>query len=382
MNDNQHGARRSLTIFFALFIPFACVVALMVSAGSGQLHAAPTSAKIHNIDVMPLQTQTSYHKQKLAYGRVEASKVAQAGFELSGTVNLISVDEGDIVEAGQLLATLDTQRLNAKMVELDASLTRAESEARLANLSLQRVVELVDKNLESKQRLDEVTESTKAAEAQVTEIKARQKSLLVEIAKSKIVAPFTAQVLARPVDPGTVVAAGQTILQLQQINDVEARIALSSDDALVLRIGAEYPLQKGPLTISAKLKTIAHQRRLDTRTIDAIFSLHVQQGELLPGDLVALSFDREIAESGFWVPRQALTNGIRGLWTLYTVAGAGEQHVVSKSVELLYVEKGRAFVRGGLKSTDLLVINGTHRLVPDQVVNAVVSNNQHLVVEQ
>ena len=152
--------------------------------------------------------QTSYWQRSLATGRVEASQQAQLGFELSGTLDQTSVDEGGWVEQGQVLARLDRSRLNARMHELKASLERAKADARLAKLSESRVKDLVLKKLESPQRLDETRESTLAAAALVTEIRARIDSLKVELNKSDILAPFAGYVVERWVDKGTVVTAG------------------------------------------------------------------------------------------------------------------------------------------------------------------------------
>lgn len=359
-----------LTLAMVLILPFIGLTALIVSAGTGQVIAPPLNAKTHNVDVLALQMQTSYQQQTVAYGRVEPAQRIDSGFELAGTLQKIWVDEGQSFVEGQLLAQLDTKRLEAGMLELNAALQRAEAEARLARLSEKRVEELVAKKLESTQRQDETRESTLAAQALVTEIKARQTSLQVDLDKSKLVAPFSGTVIANPLDQGTVVAAGQTVLRLQQASTLEARIALPADDAAGLKVDGQYNLLKGTQVIPARIKSIAAQRSLDTRTVDIRFDLIDSQIPVLPGDLLAHVYSKEFEQPGVWVPRSALSSGVRGLWTLFTVAGEGSQSIASKTVEVLHLQEQQAYVRGALKQGDLLVINGAQRLVPEQVVQA------------
>lgn len=369
-----------LMITLVLVLPFLGLIALVVSAGSGQVIAPPVSAKVHEVEVVRLTFQESYLQERVAYGRVESAQRIDAGFELAGTVQSVLVDEGQTFVKGQLLAKLDTQRLDARMQELNAAMARAEADARLANLSEKRVRELVVRNLESAQRKDETREATLSAEALVTEIKARKASLQVDLDKSMLLAPFAGSVLVSTIDPGTVVAAGQHILNLQQGGQLEARIALPADDAKGLLVNGQYRLLKGAKELSAKLKSIATQRTLDTRTVDIRFELDAQQSAVMPGDLLAHVYTKEFQEQGVWIPKQALSSGVRGLWTLFTVDGEGSQRISSKSVEVLHVEKQQAFVRGALKQGDLLVINGVQRLVPDQAVKANVITSTQLAM--
>lgn len=365
-----------------LVLPFIGLVALVVAAGSGQVIAPPVSAKAHEVEVVPLTVQESYLQQRIAYGRVESGQRIDAGFELAGTVKKVLVDEGQSFDKGQPLAELDTQRLNARMQELNAVMARAEADARLAKLSEKRVRELVAKKLESAQRQDETREATLSAEALVTEIKARKASLQVDLDKSTLLAPFAGSVLVSQIDPGTVVAAGQHILSLQQDGTLEARVALPEDDAVGLLVDRQYNLLKGTKNLPAKLKSIATQRTLDTRTVDVRFELDANQTSVMPGDLLAHAYSKDIQEQGIWIPKQALSSEVRGLWRLFTVEGEGNQHILSKSVEVLHVEGHQAFVRGALKQGDLLIINGVQRLVPDQVVKATVVESTQLAKAQ
>ncbi|MBE1301921.1 MAG: efflux RND transporter periplasmic adaptor subunit [Alteromonadaceae bacterium] len=356
-------------------VPLVLLIVLLKAAGAGQVAAQPVQPLPQNVDVFALQQKSAYTRLIDVIGRVESNKRAVIGFERGGTVAQSYVDEGDYVAKGDLLAELDTQRLQAQLLEIEAAIKRAEADARLAKLSEKRIAKLVQDKLESPQRLDETRESTLAANALVQEIIARKESVMVEFEKSKLYAPFDGAILSRPVYPGSVVAQGTTVFTMQQNENTEVRMAMAAKQAFSLGKGTVYEMTDGVRTFSAKLKSVASARTLNTRTVDAIFELQDAQLPLaervLPGDLLNLQLPQQINADGFWVPKSALTNGIRGMWNLFTVAELGaDQNIVAKSVSVLYSDDKRAFVSGALTNNEYVVMHGGHRLVPDQLVVA------------
>jgi RND family efflux transporter MFP subunit len=365
----QQPSDKKYLVWLIPFIALIALILLMKASGSGQTQVAPTEIKRHLVNVMPIEWHEQYVQKRLVVGSAEAPQTATVGFDLAGSVVNILVDEGQTVIQGQIIAELDDARLRAQMIELSAILNRANSEANLAKLSLKRVVELVGKKLESAQRLDETTESVNAANAFADEILARKQTLQIEINKTKLRAPFDGSVVSRLVDKGTVVGAGQTLFTLQQNGQLEVRFALSADHANKLAIDQVVSLATQSSQLLGKIKSIAQQRRLDTRTVDVIVRLTENNQSILPGDLLHMDISSEISANGFWVPRKALVSGVRGLWSLFAVETIdGEQQLVAKLVEMVHADDKKAFVRGALQDAEIVVIEGVQRLVPGQKV--------------
>ena len=66
-----------------------------------------------------------------------------------------------------------------------------------------------------------------------------------------------------------------------------------------------------------------------------------------------------------------MTREVRGLWSVFVVVGSpNDQKVSRRIVELLHVERDRVFVRGTLDVGDLVIANGTHRVVVGQKVRS------------
>ena len=371
-SNNQLPQQPSYKKYLIWLVPIVALIALvllMKASGNGQIQQSTIEVKKHLVNVMPIEWHEQYVQKRLVVGRAEAPQTAAIGFDQGGSVVDIFVNDGQAVVQGQILAVLDNQRFKAQMNELSAILNRAKSEANLAELSLKRVVELVAKKLESVQRLDESTESLNAANAFVNEILARKQTLLVEISKTKLLAPFDGSVVRRLVDNGTVVSTGQTLFNLQQDGQLEARFALSADHVNKFSIDQVIAVTTKTNQTSGKIKSIAQQRSLDTRTVDMIISLTEPNLSILPGDLLHIDISSNIDAQGFWVPRKALVSSVRGLWSLFTVEEIdGEQQLVVKLVEVVHADDRKAFVRGALKEEVSVVIEGVHRLVPGQKV--------------
>ena len=151
-------------------------------------------------------------------------------------------------------------------------------------------------------------------------------------------------------------------------NDV--RLPMPADLIKHLNVGEDYVLRAAGQDYPAQLKSIGKERRLATRTIDAVFQLVDSEldSALLPGDLMTLDVTISVSESGVWVPVAALSHGVRGLWNVYTVDDTLVSQVTPRAVEVLYSDGQFAFIKGAIAPDMLVVVSGTHRLAPGQEV--------------
>jgi RND family efflux transporter MFP subunit len=373
----KHTLRTTKSLFLLIIIiPFAALVGLLLASGRGQVSATLNSSVSQVVDVMSISLRQQYSERRVAVGQVEANQLSSLSFDRAGEVIQTWVDEGQHVEVGQLMAQLDPKRLLVNIQEINATLARVEADLRLAKMSEKRVAELVTKKLESSQRLDEVREATAAANALVTEIKARKATIELELVKSHLYAPFSGQIISRPVDKGTVINAGQTVFVLQQENNLQVRIALPAEEAQQFIVAQNTQLLWKNMPVKAQVLSVAQQRNLSTRTVDVLFTLE-PSSQLLAGDLVMLERQIKIELAGCWVPRTALMSGVRGLWSVFTI-GINEQQqtfLVSKLVEVNYVDENKAYISGALAPDTQLVVDGVHKLVPGQQVTVQVIAN-------
>lgn len=366
----QPQKKHFLRLWGALVVFSFALVVLLVGAGFSQVASEDRETRAARVEVKPITMQTGFHMPVTVYGLVESPRQASVGFEREGLIAEVLVEEGDAVTSGQRLATLDMQRLQARKTELQATLSRAQAEARLATLTVQRIQSLVNSQVESAQRLDEARARIDAALAQVAEIKAALASLQVESDKSVIVASFDAVVDARLVDAGTVVSAGMPILSLTSLDSLQVRFALPADVASASAPGKKVQLQINGKTMDGEIAHRLALRQQATRTVDILVSLPPNV-TVMPGDMARMQTGSEREERGAWVPVSALSNGTRGLWRLFVLKPSDDSQPLleGRTVEVIYTDGERAFIRGAIADGDRFVVAGTHRLAPGQTVS-------------
>ncbi|MEO0423850.1 MAG: efflux RND transporter periplasmic adaptor subunit [Pseudomonadota bacterium] len=323
------------------------------------------------VPVASPEAAPGYAAEHIFSGQIEAARTAALGFELGGLLRSVQVEEGARVAAGEVLARLDTDRLAAARREREAAVLDARSQVSLAEATLARVDEALGYRGVSRQEVDEARDARDRATAALALAEARLASIDVDLDKSALRAPFAGTIAARRVDEGAVVAAGAPILVLEESGHLRARVGVSGELARALTAGDDESLEGPTGTLDATVHAVLPVRNAVTRTVDVLFDL--PRGDTLdlrPGDLVQLTLAEYRAREGHWLPLAALTEGERGLWSTLVVEGgnASEYRVTQRIVEVAYHDAQRVFVTSGIRDEDLLVVDGTHRVVVGQRV--------------
>jgi RND family efflux transporter MFP subunit len=289
------------------------------------------------------------------------------------------------VREGQLLARLDSRRLESQKTVLSAKWALAEAGVKeaqanwvLAKAVAQRHGQLAKLGQVSRQSLEEVQSQYQAAAARkaaqrasLAQVKAELQALHVSLALSEIRAPYAGRILKRSADEGTSLAIGKPVLTLIETDAMEAHVGIPPESLSALKPGATYELLIAGQPFTARLRELLPEVDGRSRTVRAVFNLHEDERRFIDGQLVQLSLMRQVDEAGFWLPLSALTEGRRGLWTAYAIKQQRDgARLERRALQLLHVEAERVFVKGTLSDGDRLVRSGLHRLTPGQRVVA------------
>ena len=390
---------------------------------------APVEVKNTTSKALPVRTLTvspvTSHQESRRYsGNIVVKRTSDIGFEQSGKLVSLLVQEGQAVSKGALVATLDTQNLQvqkrellaqrsqaaAQLRELEAgprSQTIAASKAKVRDLKEQLVLaqakfkrreNLLKAGAISSEQLEEVRTDVKAQQARVDEAQSQVDELLagsrpeqialqmsvidqfnaqidrinLDIEKSQLKAPYSGTIAQRNVNIGTVITVGQPIVRLVDDNNLEARIGIPAKKANQLAIGSSHRLKIGKQIIAGRVTSILPVVDSTTRTVTVIFKLNQSRG-IRSGQVVSVELSDSIPLSGYWLPTGALVKGTRGLWSCYVVGEADPQNsrvfsIQRKDVEVISIQGDRLLVRGTLTPGDRVIIEGTHRIVNGQMV--------------
>lgn len=351
------------------------LVGIMVG-GIGILHlrADASAAAEAEQTVLPVQTVTVRYENGYAVrerfsGRLEAARETAVAFEKPGLVTAVLVDEGDRVEANQVIARQDAEPLKAQRAGLAAELKATEARVALWKATENRRKTLSQKGFSSSQAYDDARFEAQAIRANADGIRAQIRALDIDIEKTVIRAPFGGIVGGRMVDDGAVVAAGTQVLSILEDRQPIARVGVSLDVASALKPGQTYRLNTARGPVDGVLRAIRRDLARQTRTVPVLFE--VMAADVPPlGEVVDLISDRPVAARGFWVPLTALAEGHKGLWTVFAVVQKDGRSVVAReAVEVVHFETDRAFVRGTPANGARLMAAGLHRVVPGQTVS-------------
>jgi len=338
------------------------------------------------VSVVEAEASDSYQVERAYGGEVRATRSSTLGFRHAGEVIRIHLEEGAAVEAGALLAELDAEPLEARVEQARAQLALSEANLQVARANLElaeqttrRFGELLEAGHTSEQRYDEVRLDLAAqqarigvAEAGVAQARADLRLADVDLARSRIHAPYAGRVQARHVDEGAILVPGQPVLRFVETGVAEARIGLPIDVVDTLHSGASYTFRSGERSLTGTLAAILPEVDETTRTVTALFTL--EDDRLPAGASVELTLARDVAQRGFWLPLTALSEAQRGLWAVYALQDGPEGRVTQRRlVEVIHTERDRVFVQGTLNPGEQIVATGTQRIAPGQIVEGVAS---------
>lgn len=202
-----------------------------------------------------------------ASGTLQPTRSVDVGSELSGTLDAVLVDENDRVTTGQVLARLDTAKLEDAVAKSRAAVTSAEAtvtqmeatvaESRASLNRLRRVAELSGGKVPSKTELEAAEAALQravaneaSARAAVVQARATLKSDETNIRKATIRAPINGVVLTRKVEPGQTVVAAMTTPVLfsiaEDLTKMELQVKVDEADVSGVELG-----QSASFTVSA-----------------------------------------------------------------------------------------------------------------------------------
>ena len=326
-----------------------------------------------------LSAETGFEAVRVYAGRTVAGRASELGFKQAGELAVLHADIGDEVEAGALLAVLDTASLETRLAQADADVSLAaanlralEAETQLARQTEDRFRTLRDRGHASAQIYDEQRLALRAKEAQLavaaanlTRAKANRMAAEIAIREAHIHAPFSGQVQSRYMDEGAQAGSGQSVFRLVETAHREAHVGIPETMTDALVPGQRYTLRWADASLTGRLKTLLPEVDAASRTVTAVIEL---EDETVPfGAVVELELRYRVPADGFWLPLTALTESERGLWGAYVVNGSSTAE--RRLVEILHIEADRAYVRGTLNSGEQVIDAGVQRIVPGQAVS-------------
>ena len=281
-------------------------------------------------------------------------------FKLAGLIKEIKVEEGDQVSAGQVLAELDLE-------EVQAQQTRAESNHRKAAADSERYNSLYKDSLVSLQQMQDAQAAAESAAAELRIANFNKKLSVIR-------ATADGRILKRFVESGELVEAGQPVLLLAENKQGSVvRVGLVDQDIVRVNIGDPvsmtldaYPGRK----FQGEVSEVASGSEPLSGTFEVEVRINDQGYNLRSGLIARVEIMPVSGESQFYLPMESLVRVDNGMATVFLVKDEN-QTAREVQVELLSLLSNEAVVRGDLKTTDQVIKQGAPYLMDGGLVSVV-----------
>ncbi|ACS86895.1 efflux RND transporter periplasmic adaptor subunit [Musicola paradisiaca] len=186
--------------------------------GSPGESSAPAPRPVRTVIVTPSTDGETLSQT----GEIRPREETALGFRLDGRMITRTVDIGRRVNAGDLIATLDSRESENQLQSANADLTKAVAAERLAEQTLNRMKQLAPNGAISRAQLDEARSNWAAAVSARESAQVGVKSAQDKLGYTRLTAPTAGVITAVSANPGQVVSAGQEVVRLATFAGLDA----------------------------------------------------------------------------------------------------------------------------------------------------------------
>lgn len=328
--------------------------------------------------VIQVGQQSADNSAMLLAGEVKSRYTSNIGFRIAGKITQRYVEVGAQVKAGQVLASIDANDANLSAQAASADVRAAEASHALALAELERQRQLYEKKFISKSALDLREAEYKTATARLQQVKSQAAVSGNQSRYTRLLADRAGVVAMITAEPGQVVAAGQTVAQIVDHQQIEVLVAVPESRMAELTLGQPVLIKSWAdqsKSYNGTVREIAPAADSDTRAFDVRVTVDQPDAALRLGMTAGVLFSQASAQH-MLIPNTALTqlNGVKSVWVI-----SADGIATPRAVQVGQFTEAGIEVLSGLQPGELVAVAGVHTLikgqrVKPQVLNANVAN--------
>jgi membrane fusion protein (multidrug efflux system) len=364
--DKKTRILRYIWTMFPWFIVIILVLSLLILTGGilkkvkrleAERKAATrqeVSVQVVTLTVKPVQLEERLNLP----ATVESFENLWVKSEASGQVTNILVQEGQIVQKGQVLMELDSR-------DYMTNLERIEANHRLVTIEYRRITELFNRNIAAASEVDRL-------EAQLKDLEAQLSAAKLALERTRITAPITGRLNEIEAKIGDRMSIDKPVAQILQIGEVKVTVGIPESD-----VSAVTDLKEADIIIEAldKLRLKGRKLFLSRQPSDMarLYNLELvvdnPDGRILPGMFARVEIVKKRFEGTLAVPLYAVISQDNENYVYLEKNNKAEK----RSVELGILEGWMIQVKSGLEVGDNVIIVG-HRQVDEGQTVQVIKN--------
>jgi RND family efflux transporter MFP subunit len=346
---------RLKTPIAAALVLTAVTLASCGSGGSADSDLDSSTAQSVNVTVEKIVPRSLTDRIELS-GRLDPWIEVRVSTELGGVVQHVGFDQGQRVSAGQVLARVGTDLMQA-------SLDEAEAARRAAEAAFTKTRELFERQHVPRQELIAATSQFEAA-------RAREALARLRLERSIIKAPIAGIAVTREIDPGEVLAPGAPITVIHRIDRLKAKAGIPENDIAAFRVGSDASISVDAYpdkTFEGRVNFIGTAVDGTTRTFPVEVAIDNLKGELRSGMIARVALVKKRFEDVVVIDRDIMQERDAGPVAIVLEGKAARVRQLTLGAN----EGNRVHVREGLAPGEWLVVKGQRGLVDGQPVNVV-----------
>jgi len=330
--------------------------ALLTACGTESASAPPLEPPVRPVKMHTVQGPSAAPAREYP-GTVSAAETATLSFEVPGTVVELSVEEGERVEEGQLLARIDAADAQSRLRSARATRNAARS-------AYERAKSLYAQGIVSQQQLEARQREYEVAQSQLEQAQ-------TQVGDTRLTAPFDGRVAEKRVELNENVGPQQPIVTLQDLSRMEVvidvpeqsrmRRALQSESLAVtfsMRPDRRVPATLNEITTTADPRTRTYEATLTVRPPDEAGILPGMTARAIVGGGPA---PRSDSSGAVTIPVSAVFSRSEGEASVWTVRDSS-MTVMRQSVSLGTMRDSTVVVTAGLRAGDRIAATGVHQL--------------------
>lgn len=347
----------------------AVCVSILLPLGSARAQDEREPLPVQIVTVQP----TVDERDLSLTGEVTARKLLSASFPDSGRIVALTVERGDRVTKGMVLAELESALQEQALRSAKAALHTAQATAQTAKEDADRQDGLLERGATTTSARDTAADTLRAARASVAQAAANLDRARQALADTVLRAPADATVTEKPAEVGQVIATAQTVLKLAIGNRYDAVFQLP--EALLATASDTRPTEVSLAPLGKPDDAITGTLRRIAPFVDAMQGT-VKVTVTMPGLPNGLQIGDPVVGTVKWTeaPRIVLPWASLSAWQgqpAVWVVDPDRQSVSLRQVQVLRYETERIVVNGGLETGEQVVGLGANLLYPGRTVRAV-----------
>ncbi len=352
----------------------ALMAATAILAGCGEANNAQTKGQAPLVVTQDV-TVIDYQPSKSYIGRIEAVEDTNITAQISGYLKARHFEEGQMVEKGQLLYSIEPSSFEAQVASAKAALAQAKAALKKAELDHTRGKNLLPRGSISQSEFDALTAALLGARAELEAENAQLKLAEVNLSYTQIRAPFSGRISDTKVSTGDLVSPSSGVLTtLVSLDPVHTSFSVSERERLAMgmdqvkgdgsaesnRVEVQLELENGQFFEHlGKLDFLGNRIDTKTGTIAMRALAPNPEQKLLPGQHIKVNLRDKNTKDVIVIPRRAVQTDLEGDFVMVMAEGSVAER---RNVELgPQVEQG-IIIREGLDQEDTVITQGLQRV--------------------